>query len=66
MTTQNETLIRLEKRAEYYADRTEQLTFELGAERRDHRTTRKYLTAYRWIALLGWAAMLVVLTAKEI
>lgn len=62
----NETLIRLEKRADYYADRADDLAFQLGAERRDHRTTRKYLTAYRWIALIGWAAVLVVLTAKEI
>lgn len=62
----NETLVRLEKRADYYADRADDLSFQLGAERREHRTTRKYLTAYRWIALVGWVAFLVVLTAKEI
>lgn len=62
----NEEIIRTEKRADYYADRADDLTFQLGAERREHRTTRKYLTAYRWIALIGWVAFLVVLTAKEI
>ena len=36
--------------------------FELQMERRDHRTTRKYLTAYRWVALIGWVAFLVVMT----
>jgi hypothetical protein len=40
--------------------------FELQTERRDHRTTRKYLTAYRWLALAGWLGMVVVLTMKEI
>lgn len=59
-------IIRLEKRADYCADRADDMTFQLDAERRDHRTTRKYLTAYRWIALIGWVAFLVVLTAKEI
>lgn len=47
-------------------NRAEHILFHLTAERRDHRTTRKYLTAYRWIALMGWVAFLVVLTAKEI
>lgn len=28
--------------------------YELQAERRDHKTTRKYLSAYRWIAVIGW------------
>lgn len=27
---------------------------ELTTERRDHKTTRKYLSAYRWIAVIGW------------
>ena len=40
--------------------------FELQIERREHRTARKYLAIYRWIALAGWVAFLVVLTAKEI
>lgn len=61
-----EDIVRLEKRADYYADRADDLTSQLTAERREHRTTRKYLTAYRWIALIGWVAFLVVLTAKEI
>lgn len=46
--------------------RVKKLDAELSAERRDHRTTRKYLTAYRWLALVGWLGMVVVLTMKEI
>lgn len=46
--------------------RIKKLGTELSAERRDHRTTRKYLTAYRWLALVGWLGMVVVLTMKEI
>ena len=42
------------------------MDYELAIERREHRTTQKYLTEYRWIALIGWVAFLVVLTAKEI
>lgn len=61
-----EDIIRLEKRAEYYAGRADDMTFQLGAERRDHRTTRKYLIAYRWLSLVGWLGMVVVLTMKEI
>lgn len=61
-----EEIIRLEKRAEYYADRADDMTFQLGAERRDHRTARKYLIGYRWLALVGWLGMVVVLTMKEI
>lgn len=62
----SEDIVKLEKRADYYADRGDELMFQLGAERREHRTTRKYLTAYRLLALIGWVAFLVVLTAKEI
>lgn len=36
-------------------NRPEQLLSQLAAERREHRTTRKYLCAYRWIACTGWA-----------
>lgn len=44
----------------------EQTRFEnirslFAAERRDHRTTRKYLTAYRWIACTGWGLLIIVL-----
>lgn len=28
--------------------------YELQIERREHRTTLKYLVAYRWIAGAGW------------
>lgn len=45
----------IEQRATYYAEKADVLTCQLGAERRDHRTTRKYLCAYRWIACTGWA-----------
>lgn len=51
-----EEIIRLEKRAEYYADRADDMTFQLGAERRDHRTARKYLIGYRWSD--GWEWLL--------
>ena len=61
-----EEIIRLEKRADYYADRADDMTFQLGAERRDHRTTRKYLIVYRWLSLAGWLAVVVILTMKEI
>lgn len=62
----NDTLIRMEKRADYYAEQAYASDFKLAVERREHRTTLKYLTAYRWLALVGWLGMVVVLTMKEI
>lgn len=62
----NEEIIRNERRADYYAEQAYASDFKLAIEKREHKTTRKYLTAYRWIALIGWVAFLVVLTAKEI
>lgn len=50
----NDTVIRLEKRADYYAEQAYAADSKLAVERRDHRTTRKYLCAYRWIAGAGW------------
>ena len=34
----------------------EQASLELRMERKEHRTTRRWLTAYRRLALLGWLA----------
>lgn len=34
------------------------------AEERDHRTTRRSLTAYRWLALAGWFTAVVALTMQ--
>lgn len=62
----NETANTLQQRSDYYSHQMAASKQQLLTERRDHRTTRKYLTAYRWIALIGWVAFLVVLTAKEI
>lgn len=39
---------------DYYRREGDRLTVELGVERRQHRTTRKYLCAYRWVACTGW------------
>lgn len=64
MTT--EEIIRLEKRADYYAEQAYASDFKLAIEKREHSTTRKYLTAYRRLALVGWLGMVVVLTMKEI
>jgi hypothetical protein len=45
----------IEQRATYYAERFDQATSQLAVERREHRLTKKYLCAYRWIACTGWA-----------
>ena len=37
------------------------MNYELAIERREHRTTQKYLTAYRWLALTGWLSFVVTL-----
>lgn len=39
---------------DFYRREGDRLTVEMGVERRDHRTSRKYLRAYRWIAAAGW------------
>lgn len=40
---------------DFYRLECDRLTVELGVERRQHRTTSKYLRAYRWISCTGWA-----------
>lgn len=62
----NDTIIRLEKRADYYAEQAYAADFKLAVERRDHRLTKKYLTAYRWIAITGWLGMVLVLIFRGV
>lgn len=40
---------------DFYRLECDRITVELGVERRQHRTTRKYAAAYRLVAVTGWA-----------
>lgn len=60
MFQDNET-VRAEKRMEYFRNELADKLQDLAAERRDHRTTRKVLMAYRVVALAGWASFVAAL-----
>lgn len=60
----NDELLRLTKRADYYSQELYSATQKLASEKRDHKTTRRYVKFYQLLALAGWVLFVMALVMQ--